>query len=61
MALTIPPELLDQAELVVVVDRDGQAQCASRLSSEHIVSMLRSVARSIEHENGGKSCNCAHH
>lgn len=50
MALRITQELLDEADLVVVVGRNGAAQWSSHRGKSEVVSALRQLAEQIEAE-----------
>lgn len=50
MAFRITQELLDEADLVVVVGRDGSAKWSSHRDKPEVVSALRQLAEQIEAE-----------
>lgn len=50
MAFRITQELLDAADLVVIIGRDGAAQWSSHRDKTEVVSALRQLAEQIEAE-----------
>lgn len=50
MTFRITQELLDEADLVVVVRRDGAVQWSSHRGKSEVISALRQLAEQIEAE-----------